>query len=124
MLERFPAWGTMIAFDVVFVLVALVSTVFVIRHLPKLRKIGAQKGTALILIGTWTIAGLYAFDLSTMVLLPSIIGMEKSMMLMYDTHVSHAWYVIFVAQVLLVAGLMAAFMSTHDSYLLCWSTVD
>ena len=24
---------------------------------------------------------------------------------------------------LVVAGMLAAFMSTHDSYLLCWSTI-
>ncbi len=96
----------MIAFDIVFLLAAGIATAFVLLRFDLLRAAGAQFGATALLAGIWLIALLYGFDLVTMLVLPSIIGMESSMAIMRDTHVAYSWYVSFAAQMLLVTGLL------------------
>ncbi|MEM6623313.1 MAG: ATP-binding protein [Pseudomonadota bacterium] len=105
MLEHFPSWSAMIAFDVVFVLVAAVTTIFVILRYRQIRAARAQLGAGLVLAGIWLIAGLYGTDLFAMLVLPGVIGAERAMTFMRDIHISYAWYVTFIAEVAVVAGL-------------------
>lgn len=107
MLEHFPSWGTMIGFDIVFLLVGTISTVFVFRRLSLLRNSGAQSGAYLLLAGIWLITSLYVIDLTAMVLLPHFIGIQKSMTVMRDIHIHYAWYFTAAAQILLLTGLIA-----------------
>ena len=106
MMDHFPSWGTMITFDFVFIIVACTATAFVLTHRHLLLEARANLGAFLLLVGVWMIAGMYAFDLLTMLLLPSIIGFENSMSLMRDIHVSYSWYITFAAQAIIVLGFI------------------
>jgi len=108
--ESFPSWWTMLLTDVFLLSLAFAGTAVVVLKWRTLKEAGAVLGVVLILAGLWVGVALYAADLFTMTVLPTMVGEDRAMTAMVLVHERYSWYVNSAAAVLILVGLTLTVM--------------
>ncbi|MEM9060688.1 MAG: ATP-binding protein [Pseudomonadota bacterium] len=106
MLDGFPSFQTMVAIDLFLLGAALIGTIFILIKWHQIKEAGAAIGALICIAGLWTDTGLYVADLASMIAMPPLIGMERSMAFMTDLHLKYSWYVSVVSTALIALGLL------------------
>jgi signal transduction histidine kinase len=106
MMDMFPAWGAMVTIDLLMIAATLALATFCFLQRERILAAGAGTGVLLLLSGFVAVVLLYAYDLATMTILPSILGEKAAMQEMMRLHLGYSWYVHVIALLLIVAGLV------------------
>lgn len=103
--SMFPTWNAMIAIDVTLVTLALGITVLGIAKRRPISNARAWPGVILVIIGLWIGGSLYAADLYTMTILPSLVGIDEAIRTMQTLHLGYSWGVQLLSGICLAAGI-------------------
>ncbi len=101
----FPSFGTMVAFDIAFVLAAVAATLVTAWNWGRIRAAGAALGVVLINLGIWIAVAVYVVDLYDMIVLPRFVGQEAAMEAMLRLHQSASWYASAASVAMILSGL-------------------
>lgn len=117
MMQIFPPMSVMMVVDFAMVIL-LFAAIFVggfsvVKH----RNQPIAKGIILIVLGSISIASVYVYDLYTMLVLPSMIGMEAAMSEMVWLHLNYSWYLHIIGLLLIIVGTVLVVKRSQEQVL-------